>query len=130
MIQEIIRLLKCIQIFILTGAILSGCAAPTVEHSEGATCLLMKPSENSELVSTHGVNLLIYPASIPKNFTGCQSVWLESGHLLMFSKFSTGTILTTDIFEPGEEKITCIYNNGVPSKEPSEKCLQPLHLIK
>lgn len=130
MIRHVFNLFSCPSVLILALAILGGCATYPVKESDESTCLLSKPPENSKLVSTHGVGLLIAPISIPKNFTGCQSAWLESGELLMRSRFSQGTILTADIIEPDEEKITCTYLKGALSSGSPDKCLAPLKLIK
>jgi hypothetical protein len=50
--------------------------------------------------------------------------------LLMRSRFSQGKIVTADIIEPDEEKITCTYLKGALSSGSQDKCLAPLKLIK
>lgn len=128
-VHHILKSTRSFYISLLTIAI-TGCAAHPALDSEGSTCLQAKPPADSKLIPTHGVDLLISPASISKDFTGCQSVWSESGELLMTSRFSRGAILTADIFDPEEEKVTCIYNNGRSSTGLPEKCLAPLKLIE
>ena len=86
------------------------------------TCSLSRPLEGSKITYTHGVNLSEYPPVLPTGFTGCKSVWLEDGSLLMRGRFESGTIVAATLQEPGERRIECLYANGERLATANNKC--------
>jgi hypothetical protein len=82
-------------------------------HSKDS-CSLAAPPRDSALNMSHGAVVFIYPRSIAKGFSGCQTMWGPTGEPLVKLKLKRGALVLLEIFEHArpDAAITCRYRNG------------------
>ena len=102
-----------------------GAQAATAGSKPVDTCAVKTPPPQARLRPSHGVDLLIWPDRLDANFTGCQKVWLEDGHLLGTTVFKQGKVWSFSTREP-ESRITlrCRYH-ATPVRPMPEQCPPP-----
>ena len=82
------------------------------------SCKFERPPKQAKRIATHGVDFLVYPASVPRAYTGCQITWLEDGQKLSTAYFNRGEAQWLDIKEPGDKAAyRCYYRGGMVVKE-------------
>jgi hypothetical protein len=83
--------------------------------------LMLEDLENKpELIETHGFGFYLVPAAVPKDFTGCQVIWLENGHKLVTRHFKAGQLTWVRGQEPKEVRpYFCVYTDGKLNKDAS-----------
>jgi len=91
-------------IFSLFGLTLSACASEN--------CALAAPPRAAGLNTTHGYFLFIFPRQINARYTGCQTMWDETGAPLIILKFEQGTLVSLQQFSspPSKAAMTCRYD--------------------
>ncbi|HEY1148262.1 MAG TPA: hypothetical protein VGF27_06795 [Pseudoduganella sp.] len=92
------------------------------------TCGLQFPPRAAVVTAGHGFYFFIYPNGIPKKFTGCQTVWTESGHEWIVYRFKNGSIeqVTVDYpqpAQPGNISFDCHFSGGKALERDKKECL-------
>jgi len=106
----------CISIW----AICDSCAA--------STCELERPPRAATATGVHGQYIFIYPNSIPERFSGCQTVWTETGHKWLVYRFQNGVLeqLTVDYPKSNRAQnrnVDCYYSNGKTLDRTNDECV-------
>lgn len=103
-----------------------GIVMNAVEAKEGSvnSCKLTTIPKKSKKSDLHGISIFVYPGEIPEKFTGCQTVWLEDGFMLIRYYYKKGMIEWVKSMEPkGGNATYCLYKDGILVKNKStEDC--------
>ena len=96
----------------LASAALLAVACAASAASKGPNCDLKAPPKEARLQEgAHGLDLHIYPSQAPKNYNGCQLVWLPDGFKLATLTYKNGKVALYEASGPDEERgIRCVYN--------------------
>ena len=94
-------------------------AFTSVAHGQSGSpsCKLEQPPKQAKRIATHGVDLLVYPPTVPPAYTGCQITWLEDGQKLSTAYFNKGEAQWLEVQEPDRAAYRCHYKGGVLVKE-------------
>lgn len=116
------RHLRQFSAMLLAIAALSSSSAMAADN--GKNCNLRQAPSGAKRTPTHGVDFLVYPASIENAYTGCQVTWLGNSHKLSTVFYKNGIVQWLEAWEPKSDKpYRCHFNAGALVKEGADpKC--------
>lgn len=104
-------------------AVLAACAMPAhardiegtrLDQNCASTLMLSDVADSTKPIVMHDIEFVVYPETIPDNFTGCQVVWLGNGHRLATKHYESGKLSWMRGQEPKEVRpFFCVYHQGV-----------------
>lgn len=101
------------------------CAYANPKYPTAPNCQLEKPPADAAVYPNRVVDFLVYPnfQKRPKDYSGCQSVWLIEGHLLIRAYLVKGQLLRAWLSEPEQTLVYCEYVGGkAVSSANSDRC--------
>lgn len=128
--QNYYLILAFLTLFSVGDDALAGRVVNGTMDAPASTCKLKVPPVGARVLYSHGVNLSTFPSEIGEKFTGCQHTWLEDGELLASFKYRDGQLLRAVLFEPGQKKLTCVYDKGNLKSGSKDRCKRLLTLAK
>ena len=98
-------------------------------HAEGQgeldACKLDKPPAIAKRIVGAAFDLLVYPAALPHNYTGCRQAWLGDGRRFVTVQFIAGMPREVRVTEPKGRTIACSFSaQGRLLSGPPEECGQ------
>lgn len=101
------------------GAIALACCSAVA----GANCRLDHPPLDAGLNMNHGLFLYTYPRDIEPTYSGCQTMWDESGNKILILEFQSGIPNKLTLIQPSTgSTTTCKYEQGKLSGGPADSC--------
>ena len=86
--------------------LLVACSSP---NGGRQSCELSTPPSNAQVQETHGVTLLIYPSTVPPQYSGCRSVWFSNGQLFARVRVEDGDVRSVYIQAPEKTPVVCEF---------------------
>jgi len=101
--------------------LLVACSSP---NGGRQSCELSTPPSNAQVQETHGVTLLIYPSTVPPQYSGCRSVWFSNGQRFGRVRVEDGEVRSVNIQEPDQAPVVCEFEiSGQLKLGDAGKCL-------
>ncbi len=102
--------------------ILSGCSSLP---SFGAdTCSLDGPPPDAAVSANHGSFFFVYPRTVARSYSGCQTMWDELGRKVFVFRFTEGVLHEYSLTEysGGSKPMVCKYLEQRLSADSSKDC--------
>ena len=103
--------------------LLVAAAMPSAALAEN-TCSLSQPPLNAAVTAVHGYFYFVYPQSISEAYSGCQTMWDETGRTVIVLRFERGTLTKATQTDPSNDssKEVCSYRKGALRAGSSSDC--------
>jgi len=98
--------------------VLSICSAAYAQSN----CDLKRPSKTADVDVDDGVRLFLYPGTIGKSYSGCQTMWSEHNEKVLVFTYEQGLLKQFVQYGNGQPVLTCIYEKEKSLTSNSSEC--------